>query len=171
MKVIKMKKRFKVYASSNTSIAASNSDQRITSSTFNLLLSKLKSAGIDTTKYKYEMRAQRYMRYEEGAYYTIKFTCPGDYLAYIAMHVHESLTKAKIVDFFDDYYGIDSENIDDLFDEAPQTLEEMDDYANGYWWGDGDDFIIYLKNLTTNTYLCGPNEEEEDLEDYDEDWD
>ena len=137
---------------------------------FSAILNELKSAGIDTTKYKYEMKAERYERYESGPIYTIKFTCPGDYLAYTAMAVHKSLTKDIIVNFFDEYYGVTVDNIDEMFDIVPASLDEMDDFANSNWWGDGDDYIIYLKNLTTGEYLCGPNEEEYEDEEVDEDW-
>ena len=154
----------KVYATNNRESEILEVNQE-----FNAILNALNSAGIDTTIHNYEMKAQRYERYTEGSTYIIKFTCPGDYLAYLAMNLHKPLTKHLIVEFFGHYWGIDQESISYLFDEAPKSLSKMADYANAYWWGDGDDFIIYLKNVSTGEYLCGPNEIEEE-ESFDEDW-
>jgi hypothetical protein len=119
--------------------------------TFSDILKYLKKHGIDTTKYKYEMAAQEYERYSNGDIYTIKFSCPGDYLAYIAMAVHEPLTPEVIFDFFYEDYGIDA--VDGIFEELPNSLSGMADYASSGWWGDGSDYIYYLKNLTTGNYL------------------
>ena len=121
----------------------------------------LESRGIDTTKAEYELKAQRYERYDEGAVYTRKFTCPGDYLAYFSMTIH-SQPNASNINFH--YPG---DEFIDIVDECP-TVEDIADYAEQYWWGDGDDYIIYLKNLSTNEYLYGSEKVEEEYDN--EDW-
>lgn len=126
------------------------------------LVSLLKDHSIDTTKHKYELRAQTYERYESGKYYTKKFTCPGDWLAYLSMIVHASPSADNIADEL----GIDY--FEEILEDNP-TVADIEELASSTWWGDGDDFIIYLKNLDSGEYLYGPEEEEE--EDIDEeDW-
>ena len=114
----------------------------------------------------YELKAQRYERYDNGAVYTKKFMCPGDWLAFLSMIVHKE-PNAKTLR--EDYY--DKESIEELIEECP-TVDAIEEYASRNWWGDGDDYIIYLKNLSTNEYLYGPNEEpiDEDDDEDDERW-
>ena len=125
------------------------------------LVSFLKANGIDTTKHKYELYAEEYERYGSGGRYKKKFTCPGDYLAYFSMQLHRSPTAEALED-----YGYDTEELEEFISEH-STVEDMDNYANSNWWGDGDDYIIYLKNLDTGEYLC---EQEEEQEEEEEDW-
>lgn len=144
-------------------IKAANQD----SITFSSVLEALKNAGIDTTKSSYEMRAETYERYRESNLYTIKFTCPGDYLAYLAMYIHEPLTKANILNFIEEYFG----NLDKMLKEIP-SLPDMRNVASSFWWGDGSDYIIYLRNLTTGETLHEADYYPDEYEDeYEEDWD
>lgn len=145
-------------------IKAANQD----SITFSSVLNALKSAGIDTTKSSYEMRAETYGRYGDGGdLYTIKFTCPGDYLAYLAMYIHEPLTKENILNFIEEYFG----NLDKMLKEIP-SLPDMRNVASSFWWGDGCDYILYLKNLTTGETLHeGDYPVDEYVYEEDEDWD
>ena len=112
------------------------------------LVQMLKDHDIDTTKAKYELKAQRYERYEEGAIYIKKFTCSGDWLAYFSMQFHRQPNAEEI----DDYYG--REEFEEMVEDYP-TIDAILTTASKNWWGDGDDYIIYLKNLTSisNTTL------------------
>ena len=114
----------------------------------NLILQILKSHGIDTTRAKYELCARTYDRMESGEKYIEKFTCPGDYLAYFSMHVHANPTLRNM----QFYFGEDLSGFEDVVDENP-ALADIEEYASSNWWGDGDDYIIYLKNLNTGEYL------------------
>ena len=117
----------------------------------------LKDADLWEELQDYELKAQRYERYSNGAVYTKKFMCPGDWLAFLSMLVHNEPNARTLQE----------EDIQDLIEECP-TVEDMEQHASKNWWGDGDDYIIYLKNLNTNEYLYGPEEESFD-EDEDED--
>lgn len=123
-----------------------------------LLVDILKEHGIDTTKAQYELKAESYERYDSGKVYTRKFTCPGDYLAYFAMWVHRQPSVSSIDDL--DYF-------EDIVDENP-TVGDIATYAEQNWWGDGDDYIIYLKNLNTGEILYSADEPEEEYEE--EEW-
>ena len=132
----------------------------IRSSTTNDTLKQLlQEHGIDTTPAKYELYAETYERYESGRKYKKKFTCDGDYVAYFSMLLHSKPTYDKLVDYFSE------DELEEFIEENP-TVEDIADYASSSWWGDGDDFIIYLKNLNTGEYLYGPEETEDE---YDED--
>ena len=127
-------------------------------------LKELKARGIDTTKHKYELKAERYERFGSGDTYTYKFTALGDYVAYISMKIHRDMTKDGIEEFLEDYYG----GVEETLDYIP-TLDAMEATASDDWWGDGDDYIIYLKNLDTGKVLYEGDYEEEYEED--DDWD
>ena len=122
----------------------------------------LKDHGIDTTKCQYELYAEEYMRMYSGGKYKKKFTCPGNYLAYFAMNIHGTPNYENI----DDHFGIDY--FEEIVNDNP-TIKDIEDYASSSWWGDGDDYIIYLKNLTTGEVLYQA-EEEDEYEEEDE-WD
>lgn len=114
----------------------------------------LQNKGIDTTKCRYELKAEKYERYEGGDVYTIRFTCPGDWLAYTSMLLHEAPTAQAL----NEYFG-SVEDFEKFVDDYP-TDEAVTEHAESSWWGDGDDFIIWLKNLTSGDYLTGPNGED-----------
>jgi len=125
----------------------------------------LKDADLWEDLQDYELKAQRYERYTNGAVYTKKFMCPGDWLAFLSMRVHKEPNARTLQE---DYYV--KEDIEEMIEECP-TVAAMEDYASRNWWGDGDDYIIYLKNLSTNEYLYGPEEEPFDEDDEgDEGW-
>ena len=124
------------------------------------LLSFLHEKGIDTTKHKYELFAQEYERFGSGGTYKKVFSCPGDYLAYFSMLLHKGPTYDELIGYFGDWAGLE-----DFIEQYP-TLDDIADHAHSYWWGDGRDFIIYLKNLDTGEYLMGPQEFDE-YEEYD----
>lgn len=131
------------------------------------VLQKCKQVGIDTTSNNYEMMAERYMRYQEGGNYTIKFSAPGNYFAYMAMYIHQPLNIENILEFIKDYFG----DVDDMLADYP-TEESMKENAESVWWGDGDDYIFYLKNTTTGDILYqGEDSGEIDEDEYYEDWD
>lgn len=129
------------------------------------VIRKLREWGIDTTRHKYELKAEEYRRYgwEAAPIYAFKFTAPGDYLAYFSMLLHQDFSPDKIVE--------NIESLEDL-EQMPHTLEGIDELASSTWYGDGDDYIIHLKNLDTGEVLYDGNYEmyEDEYEDEDFDW-
>ena len=130
----------------------------------------LKDHDIDTTLHIYELKAEAYRRYEyeSASFYRRKFKCNGDYLAYFSMVLHKRPNVAAISDYFN---GDFQEFID--FVEANPSVSSIEEYACSVWYGDGDDYIIYLKNMDTGNYLYQGDYEieedyEEDLEDEEE---
>ena len=119
------------------------------------ILKKLNSLGIDTTKHKYELKADEYY----GNPYVYKFTAPGNYIAYFSMTLHRKMNPKNLVEYINDY------EFD--FDEYP-SVEAIEDKASYSWWGDGDDYIKSLKNLDTGEVLYEAEEEDEYEES--EDW-
>lgn len=127
------------------------------------VLSILQSHGIDITKAKYQLKATTY--YDQFPY-AKQFNCLGDYLAYFSMIFHQSVTPTELVE---DYFG-DIDEFAEFVDEHP-TVESISDYASEHWWGDGDDYIIQLKNLTTNDVLYQGHEDViEDVIDEEDSW-
>lgn len=112
------------------------------------ILDLLESKGIDTTEYTYELHAQAYERYEDGDTYTETFTAPGDYLAYFSMLASGYFIPA---DTLEDYFGT-MKNLTEFVNEHP-SVESMKEYASANWWGDGSDYIHYLKNIDTGKFL------------------
>lgn len=108
--------------------------------------SLLKNNNIDLTKHKYQLKAQQYLRMSEGEKYQIEFTCPGDYLAYFSMLLHEQPTLQNILA----EYGIS--DLVKLINANP-SVESIAEYASYNWWGDGDDYIYKLTNLDTGKVL------------------
>ncbi len=126
------------------------------------LVELLKANGIDTTKARYELKAIQYERYSGGPRYTRRFTCLGDWLAYYSMLLHKCPNAASFNE-----QGYTLEDIEDEIAEGNTTLDAMKDNASRNWWGDGDDYIISLRNLDTGDYLYGPEEEYTEEEDED----
>ena len=121
-----------------------------------LIKSKVKELGMN--KSKYSMRAERYG--DDGTY-TLRFSAPNDYIALFAMLLHESPSINAMIEYFGDL-----ESIKYYFDEFP-TYDDLYKFASESWWGDGDDFIIELKNLTTGETLYeGELNNDIDDEDY-----
>lgn len=129
------------------------------------IIRKLREWGLDTTRHRYELKAEEYRRYgwESAPIYTFKFTAPGDYLAYFSMCLHQNFSPSALVDLIET-----SESLE----EYPHTLEGIDELASSTWYGDGDDYIIYLKNLDTGEVLYDGNYEAymDEYEADDEDW-
>ena len=123
----------------------------------------LKSHGIDTTLHMYEMMAEGYDRYSEGPNYTIKFKCPGDWFSYFARALHEKPNAES----FAEYFGDDIDELISLIEENP-TVDDIAEHAGQYWWGDGDDYVYYLKNLDTNKILYSGDAEPIETEIVDE---
>lgn len=122
------------------------------------ILKILQDNGIDTTTNKYRLEARQYERYEIGEKYKINFTCNGDYLAYLSMLFHSKPTLKAIKD----YWGI--EEFKEFVAEHP-TVEDIYDYAQEYWYGDGDDFILSLVNVSKNKVLYEEDDPYADVDD------
>ena len=130
----------------------------------NRILDILKASNIDTTLSQYELKAEAYERYGAGDIYVKKFKCPGDYLAYFSMLLHESPTTSNMLDYMGDL-----EELEYYVEEYP-TVNDIANHAASSWWGDGDDYIIYLKNLTTGEILYQGQDEGYDEYDEEDDW-
>lgn len=114
----------------------------------------LKDHNLDTTSHKYVMKAERYERYTRGKDYVSRCSCPGDYLAYFMMLLHKKSTAEALNEYFDD-----AEEFREFVADHP-TVSDIDRYASQNWWGDGDDYIFYLKNLDTGEMLYQSEEDE-----------
>lgn len=114
--------------------------------------------------HKYRLTAKEYERYEEGKKYRKTFTAPNDYLAAFSMLLHTAPTIDNIS------LELDAEDFEDIFNECP-TIKSIFKYAAEEWWGDGDDYIISLEDLTTGEFLYDETEPSEYDEDLDEDFD
>lgn len=90
---------------------------------------------------KYLLVAEQYDR-GPAPTYKRKFNAPNDYIALFSMYCHDEPTEEELVDYFGDD-----------FSDYPQTYEEMLKYARSTWWGDGDDYIILLENITEDKTL------------------
>lgn len=122
--------------------------------------------GIDTINQKYELFAEAYERFGSGHKYRKTFTCPSDYIAYFSMVLHKKPTFNDIYEHFDEDIDYATEFIEDN-----PNVESIKDYAFSSWWGDGDDYIIYLKNLTIGKiFYESYYEEEPEYEDDNEDF-
>lgn len=93
---------------------------------------------------KYQLRAQEYDRCPSTPTYTRRFTAPNDYVAILCMCLHHKPTLDEIEWEF--------ESVEDLIEEYP-TYEDLKDYMESCYWGDGDDFILSVINLTENRVL------------------
>lgn len=124
----------------------------------------LKDHGIDTTKSKYELVAETYERYGGGRKYRKNFTCPGDYLAYFAMTIHATPNYNNLMDSFGDIY-----EFEEFVDKYP-TVGDIAEHAASSWWGDGDDYIISLKDVNSGEVLYAGDSEPEEYSEEDEDW-
>ena len=96
---------------------------------------------------KYLLVAQQYDR-GPAPTYKRKFNAPNDYIALFSMYCHGEPDEQDLID----YFGED-------FNDYPQTYEEMLKYATRHWWGDGDDYIILLENVTEDKTLYEGDEE------------
>lgn len=126
------------------------------------LVNFLQSEGIDTALYTYELCARKYDRYESGRPYLKRFKCPGNYLAYFSMLMHQQPNANAI----EEYYG-SLDEFKSFVDTYPKE-SLIKSYASENWWGDGDDYIFYLKNVDTGRYLYTRGYEDDDYQDSEE---
>lgn len=139
--------------------ASSNSNYK---TSLGSVLDALRSKGIDTTKHRYELRADEYY----GDTYTYKFTAPGDWIAYISMRVHKRMNPDEILQVMEDYdWYYEQEN---YLVNKYTSVKAMKEFASANWYGDGDDDIVYLKNLDTGKYLYGSDHDY--IEEVDYEW-
>ena len=110
------------------------------------ILQVLQEHGIDTTKMQYELKAEKFTKYEDGPAYVRRFVCPGNYLAYFSMYFKHGPSPKEML------YYMNIEDFEDIVNRYPQ-IEKFAKEAGKCWWGDGDDFIVYLKNLTTGQIM------------------
>ena len=76
------------------------------------------------------------------------------------MFLHKQPTASAI-----DYEFGTKADLEGMIKDFP-TVSAIANYASSYWWGDDeDDYIIYLKNLTTGKMLYSADEPEEEFED------
>lgn len=115
-------------------------------------------------KYQYNLKAEEYQRYFAGNIYNKKFFAPNDYLALFSMTLHKPPTIANLEEYFE------PAELLELFEEQ-DSFEKLLDFASSVWWGDGDDFIISLDNLTTGETLYAAEYEDPSDEDDEYDWD
>lgn len=117
-------------------------------------------------KNKYRLTASSY---ETSRYYTKTFYAPNDYLALFSMVLHGAPSIANFED-----WGQGSDLLD-YFNEYPEYLELLT-MASINWWGDGDDYIIALENLTTGKTLYAGDDDytyskNDNFDSYDNDYD
>lgn len=148
-----------INSASDTSTIAS--DDRMSMKQF---LNWLRSHGIDASMHNYELKAEEYQRYGKGSVYTYRFKAPGDWVAYMSMLLHRDMTSANIMDYVNSWLN-EGDN-DSIFD----SVNDIRKIAELNWWGDGDDFIHYLKNLDTGKMLYEAEDYEDDF-DWDEEYD
>ena len=94
---------------------------------------------------KYMLVAEGYDRCPGGTgVYHLKFNAPNDYVALMCMCCHCEPTIDEIIDYFG--------SVQALLDECP-TYEDLLSHASCNWWGDGDDFIMLVENLSEDKTL------------------
>lgn len=117
-------------------------------------------------KQKYRLVAQAYERYGSGATYSRTFYAPNDYLALFSMMLHAAPTIANFEDF-----GFEYIDMEEYLNDYP-TYKDLLSHAASTWWGDGDDYIISLTNLTSGKTLyegeAGYEDDEDDEYDFEE---
>lgn len=116
-------------------------------------------------RHKYRLTAEGYERYGRGRTYHKTFFAPNDWLALFSMELHERPS----VEAFEDYCY--PEDLQKYLDKYP-TFEDLLKHASAAWYGDGDDHIISLENLTTGKVLYeddgGFDEDEDNIYDYED---
>ena len=121
------------------------------------IVSYLQATGIDTTRNKYQLKAATEDREGRASVYYKTFICPGDWLAYLSMWIHNSVNS----DTLSKHFKLD--RFKELVDDCP-TVDDMFNYAASNWWGDVSNYIIYLKNLTTGETLYSAPDPEDKYE-------
>ena len=116
-------------------------------------------AKFGNNKHKYKLVAESY---PDGNVYTRTFLAPNDYIALFSMTLHCAPTVSNFEDWGE------GEDLLEYLNDHP-TYESLLERASADWWGDGDDYIISLENLTTGKtlYQGDGGYDEDDDEDYD----
>lgn len=117
-------------------------------------------------KQQYKLVAEKYNPFDSGDVYSESFYAPNDYIALFSMILH----KAPSVKNFERAGWSGDDIIKDFADELP-TYEDFYNYAASEWWGDADDYIISLKNLTSGKTLYEAEYDFSESEDDDYDFD
>lgn len=121
-------------------------------------------------KQEYRLVAKEYERWGSEPTYSKTFYAPNDYLALFSMILHAAPTISN----FEDY--MDADELLWYFENNP-TYKDLYDTAYASWYGDGDDLILSLKNLTSGKTLYKlkhgregyiEDEDEDDEYDFDE---
>ena len=50
-----------------------------------------------------------------------------------------------------------------MLDACGDSIESMSNFASTNWWGDEDDYIMYLKNIDTGDVLYDNGEPDEEV--------
>ncbi len=126
------------------------------------LVEFLNNKGIDTTKKQYKLSYEFYGRYDDSKNKSIKFTCPGDYLALFSTRLVGLFPKDSIPNYnnIDERIGIDE--FIHIVNENP-TFLQLYSYGEKREWFNREEFgHIELVDLTTNIALV----EDLDADDY-----
>ncbi len=127
------------------------------------LVQLLKERGIDTTKHNYELKYNFFERFEDAKPRTLKFTCPGDYLAFYSMMCWSIPDAANLEDF----YGSEEYFIEEGLDEYPSIKSIKN---AGYNFYNAEEFqVVHLKNMDTGEILWADEDATEEYES-EEDW-
>lgn len=127
------------------------------------VISLLQSNGIDTTMCRYELRGVYYDIPYGAKPFSIKFSCPGDYLAYFSMLFKDRPSIYALEELF--------HSLDELEEEieCDPTVDHIADHAIDGWAEDDTCRVLSLDNLTTGKRLYG-DDESTYLEYDEEDW-
>ena len=114
-------------------------------------------------KHRYELTAETYERHGSGSDYTIRFYAPNDYIALLSMELHAAPTIENIEE-----HGYEGADILEYLNKYP-TVDAFATYLDKNYMWDGDDFIVYIKNIDTGKRLItGSNDYDEyDYDEYD----
>lgn len=150
-------------------IKASEEDVQINSNAD--VVAFLNSKGIDTTKNQYELTYKFYGRFGEDSNFSVKFTCPGDYLALFST-AFAGLDEKSAIPSYKNILNYFWDDIHEFVDVVDNHLTYNDLYKYGEykeWFGREEFGHISLKNLTTNTTLV-EDHDEDDYDYYEEEW-
>ena len=92
-------------------------------------------------------------------------------MAYFSMAVHQGIKDVSELASYIGGWGIDDDNYQTaFFEEFPDSVKGMEEHASSNWWGDGDDYIILLKNLDTGEILYESEGRYDEYDDEGDDW-
>ena len=132
------------------------------------LVEFLNSKGIDTTKKQYKLSYKFYDRFDTENN-SIKFTCPGDYLALFSTRLAGIHPQHSIPNYNNINDEIRIDEVIDIVDENP-TFQDLYSYGEDSEWFSREEFgHIELVDLTTNTVLV-EDQDEGGWDEYEEEW-